>query len=105
MSLIIGLEICVLCFVILRRQLPVETLQMMLAIRARFLVVGWLALYFVAEFAPLNLQLFGLLLLAFGFAFAPVECSRFDTFSDETAPHRLILVRPLASRAPPVFSY
>ena len=102
MAVIIALEFCVIFFVIIRRKMPLETSQAMLSVRSRFFAVVWLGLYLIAELAPLNLQLVCLILLAFGFGFAVTMCSRFGSGHHETLTHPFTLVRPLASRAPPV---
>jgi hypothetical protein len=102
MAVIIALEFCVIFFVMMRRKMPVETSQAMLAVRARLFVVVWLGLYLIAEVAPLNLQLVCLILLAFGFGLALTLCSRFGSADHETLTHRFTFFRPLASRAPPV---
>jgi hypothetical protein len=99
MALIIGLEFCVI-FSVMMRKLPV--VQSMVMVQARFFLVVWLGLYLLAELAPLNLEIVYLILLAFGFAFAPTPCSRFDRADHESLIRRSPFVPQLASRAPPV---
>jgi hypothetical protein len=101
MLLIVALEFCAVFFLILRRMMPVETSCAMLAVRNRFFILAWLGLYFVARLAPLDFQLVSLILLAFGFSFGLTLVRRFDRVDDELLIHRFLLVRPIASRAPP----
>src|SRR5436190_23133908 len=78
MAIFVGLEFCAIVFVIMRRLMPVEACQLVLAVRSRFLVVAWLAVYLVAEFSPLPVQAICLLFLTFGVALTPVLVSRFE---------------------------
>lgn len=102
MAIFLGLEFCAIVFVIMRRVMPVEACQLVLAVRSRFLVVAWLAVYWIAEFSPLHVQSICLVFLTFGVALTPVLLSRFERSDDDVQRHGISFLAPLASRAPPL---
>ena len=103
MAIFLGLEFCAIVFVIMRRVMPVEACQLVLAVRSRFLVVAWLTVYLIAEFSPLHVQSMCLVFLTFGGALTPVLLSRFERSDEYDVPrHGIPFLAPLASRAPPL---
>jgi hypothetical protein len=102
MAIFPGLEFCAIVFVIMRRVMPVEACQLVLAVRARVLVVAWLAVYLIAEFSPLHIQSICLLFLTFGVSLTPVLLRRFERSENDVPRHGIPFLAPLASRAPPL---
>src|SRR3954447_2465245 len=98
MAIFVGLEFCAIVFAIMRRMMPAETCQLVLAVRSRSLVVAWLAVYFIAELAPLHVESVCLLFLTFGVARAPILLRRFEQPDDEVLRHGIPFLAPLASR-------